>query len=304
MGKPNFDVYGIGQCCLDHLGKAPAYPPPDVKCEFTGLVIEGGGPVATALVALARWGIPCTFAGTVGDDEFGEKILASFRKEGIDTSGVLVRKHAGSQFAFVLAEPGLARRTIFWRRATGTPPQPEELRHDVIGQSKVLHTDAFFPEASLAACRTAKEAGVAIVVDAGSLREGMLEHARLAEHFLASGFFARAFLERDDPVEACRKLAEYGPRVVAVTRGKEGYVALVEGELIDRPACPAEAVDTTGCGDVFHAGYTYGLLQDWPVEERLDFAAWAASRVSLKMGGREGIPTRRELQRYRDQRFV
>ena len=67
-------------------------------------------------------------------------------------------------------------------------------------------------------------------------------------------------------------------------------MALVEGRLIERPAYKVEAVDTTGCGDVFHAGFIYGLLQGWKIEKSLDFAAWAAAMVSLKLGGRAGIP--------------
>ena len=69
--KASIEVFGIGQCSLDYIGKIQAYPPPDRKCEFTDMVIQGGGPVATALVALARWGVSCAFAGVLGDDLFG-----------------------------------------------------------------------------------------------------------------------------------------------------------------------------------------------------------------------------------------
>jgi sulfofructose kinase len=67
-------------------------------------------------------------------------------------------------------------------------------------------------------------------------------------------------------------------------------VALDRGRLIRRPAYPVAAVDTPGCGDVFHAGFIYGLLQGWTVDRSLDWGAWAASRVALKLGGRAGIP--------------
>ncbi len=69
--RSELDVFGLGQCCIDYLGSIPEFPPPNVKCEFCGLVEEGGGPVATALVALSRWGWRCTIAGVVGDDRFG-----------------------------------------------------------------------------------------------------------------------------------------------------------------------------------------------------------------------------------------
>ena len=283
-------VFGLGQCSLDYIGKVPAYPVPDSKCEFSDMVIQGGGPVATALVALARWGIKCTFAGVLGDDQFGPVIKASLEDEGIDTSGVLVRKGFDSQLAFIVAEPGIGRRTIFWRRPTGPPPNPEELDFGLLRNARVLHTDGIFPEAALAACQTAKAAGVQVVVDAGSLREGMIDVARCSDFFLASATFAEAYIGENKPLDACYKLAELGPPVVGVTLGSEGYVALDRGRVIRGPAYPVAAVDTTGCGDVFHAGFIYGLLENWSVDQSLDFAAWAAAMVSLKLGGRAGIP--------------
>ncbi len=65
---------------------------------------------------------------------------------------------------------------------------------------------------------------------------------------------------------------------------------MVDGEITKHPAYKVDAIDTTGCGDVFHAGFTYGLIHGWDKLKCLDFGAWAASRVSLKLGGRSGIP--------------
>ena len=290
------DVYGLGQCSIDYIGTIDSFPPPDVKCEFSNLMIHGGGPVATALVALARWGIPCYFAGMRGDDDFGGMIERSLFEEGINTEGMVVRRGGDSQFAFIVAEPSVARRTIFWRRPIGTTIQPEELDKEVIAGSKIIHTDGLFTEASILACKTAKDAGVRVVVDAGTLREGMLDIAKLSDYFIASQSFARSLVEGDDPVEACRILGEMGPSVTAVTLGHGGYVALAEGALIRKSAYRVDAVDTTGCGDVFHGGFIYGLLQGWSYEKCFDCAAWSAARVSLQQGGRAGIPTLKELK--------
>jgi ribokinase len=214
MGEDRFDVFGFGQCALDYICVVEAFPPPGVKCELSDLAIEGGGPVATALVALARWGVSCTFAGVVGDDGFGAAIRESLDQEGIDTRGLLLRKNAGSQSAFILAEPGVGRRTIFWHRPSGAPPRPDELDHGLIAKARVLHTDGLFTETAIVAAECARRAGVEVVVDAGSLRPGMLELARLSDHFLASETFARALVGGEGPVAACHELAALGPRVV------------------------------------------------------------------------------------------
>lgn len=284
-------VYGIGQCSLDYLGTVLSYPAPDTKSELQELVTQGGGPVATALVALSRWGISCAFAGVVGDDEYGVRIRNSLTAEGVDLGGMVVRKGHESQVAFIVVEPGTGgRRTVYWRRPTGSALAPDEVDYSFVTQARVVHTDGFYPHACLAACHAAKRAGAQVVVDAGSMREGMLEIARMSDCFLASHTFARALVGEESDAEACREIARYGPRVVGVTRGAKGYVALAEGALIERPAYPVRAIDTTGCGDVFHGGFIYGLVQGWAAGECLDFGAWAAAKVSTRLGGRGGIP--------------
>jgi hypothetical protein len=63
MQKRTADVFGLGQCSLDCIRGIMSYPLPDAKCEFTGMILQGGGPVATALVAMSHRGLSCYFAG-------------------------------------------------------------------------------------------------------------------------------------------------------------------------------------------------------------------------------------------------
>jgi ribokinase len=287
-------IFGIGQCALDHIGMIDVYPPADVKCEFSNLVIQGGGPVATALVALKRWGLDCYMAGVTGDDDFADRITESLAIEGIDIRGIRKRNHQRSQIAFIMSEPETARRTIFWQRPTGSPLAPEEIDEATLLKSAALHTDGLFAEASLYACRKAKYAGTPVIVDAGTLRDGMLKLALFSDCYITSEAFSNALAET--PEDTCRILAGMGVRIPGVTLGREGYVALVDGRLIRKEAYAAKAIDTTGCGDVFHAGVTYGITQGWSTEQSLDLGAWAASLVSTQMGGRQGIPDQHQVQ--------
>jgi len=292
-------VFGIGQCSLDYLGLVDAYPPPDVKCEFSHLVVQGGGPAATALVALARWGLRAHLAGVVGDDDFGVQIRSFLAAEGVDASGLRIRQQQRSQFAFIVSEPSCARRTIFWQRPTGEPLQQDELDAHLLLQSSALHIDGLFPEASLWACRKARAAGIPVVLDAGTLRPGMLDIIPACDCVITSEVFSRAFA--DSPAATCLRLAALGVKLAGVTLGAGGYLAFAAGRWIEKGAYPARTIDTTGCGDVFHAGVTYGLVQGWHAEQALDLGAWAAAAVSEQMGGRKGIPPLQALaERYDD----
>ncbi|MHC4162746.1 MAG: PfkB family carbohydrate kinase, partial [Planctomycetota bacterium] len=68
--------------------------------------------------------------------------------------------------------------------------------------------------------------------------------------------------------------------------------ASFEDTVLERPAHAVEAVDTTGCGDIFHAGLVEGLLARWPLKRCFDFAAWAAAQAATRLGNRAGVPAR------------
>jgi sulfofructose kinase len=299
MNKSAFDVYGLGQCALDYLGIIPCYPQANSKCEFTNLTIQGGGPIATALVALRRWGYACAFSGIVGDDEFGKMILQSIISENVDISRVYIRKGFASQVAFAMAEPAGGSRTIFWRRPTGPDIQPQELDYTLLLNCRIFHSDAIFLDATLAACQFARENNIPVSIDAGSMRPGMLDVARYSDYFLASETFAHSYAPGVPHEQVCRQLLELGPRVVAVTQGERGYFAMTAEEVISNSAYKVDTIDTTGCGDLFHAGFIYGLLQKWNLKKCFDFAAWAAAMVSRYLGGREGIPKINEWRNYK-----
>ena len=291
MSGQKIDVFGLGQCAWDYIGEIENYPSSNTKCEMSAMVTQGGGPVATALVALTRWGYSCSFCGLVGGDTFGSQIIKSLRDENIDTSPIIVRPDFDSQFAFIAAEKNSGNRTIFWRRPTGPPISAKELDYAMIRRSRVFHTDGLFSEASIAGARYAQEAGITVVVDAGTLREGMLELAKYSNYFIVSESFARDLVQNDNPHLACEKLQRLGPEVVGVTLGGKGYLARSRHQWIEREAYPVNAIDTTGCGDLFHAGITNGILRGWNLEKTLDFSAWAAALVSTQLGGRAGIPS-------------
>jgi ribokinase len=164
-------------------------------------------------------------------------------------------------------------------------------------RAQIFHTDGLFIESALAAAKAAKDAGLLVSVDAGTLREGMLDLARLSDCFIASESFSRSLSGGDEPQEVCKMLSALGPRVVGVTLGSRGYMGLAEGQVIRKTAYPVEAIDTTGCGDVFHAGFIFGLHKKWDYEKCFDFAAWSAAQVSRRLGGRSGIPTLEEMKK-------
>ncbi len=274
------DVFALGQCVVDRLALVDRLPAADEKAEVASIREECGGPAATASVALARWGRRCAFAGVVGDDPEGRRIREDLEAEGVEPR-LLVRTGETSQFAFVAVERGSGRRRIYWRRPSGAAPTPLEIDPPA---ARVFLTDGLFGEASVAAAAQAQ----VVVVDAGTLRDGTRKMIPHADIFVSSESFARDYA--GGPRATVEKLRAEGISVAGVTLGERGFLANVAGQWLEHPAHPVETVDTTGCGDLFHAGLVEGILAGWPWDKCFDFANWAAAQAATALGGRAGIP--------------
>ncbi|MBI5056077.1 MAG: sugar kinase [Nitrospirae bacterium] len=294
-------VAGLGQCSLDHLFIIDSFPAPDTKKEVLDWTISGGGPVATALVSLSRLGIDCSFCGMTGDDEAGKKISESIRSEGIDIKGLLTRPRSDSQAAFIAVEKGSGRRTIFWKRPSAEPLKPHELPDDFLDNAGFLLIDGLMTEASIYAAQKAKEKNIPVMLDAGRMREGMIELAHLCDYVVGSEEFAREFVTTPgsfDPEKAILKMKSFGAKAATITLGSKGSITIAGGEVFHTPAFKVTVVDTTGAGDVFHAGYIYGLLQEWNIKETVRFASAFAALKCRQLGGRAGIPVLNEVKEF------
>jgi ribokinase len=96
-----------------------------------------------------------------------------------------------------------------------------------------------------------------------------------------------------------RQLSGYGSEAVTITLGAAGSLSCeAGGRIIRQPVFEVDAVDTTGCGDVFHGGYIYGLLQAWPLPRAVRFAAACAALKARAMGGRSAIPPLQDVEDF------
>ena len=289
-------VVGLGQCSLDLLGTVEDYPAVDQKVELDEVLVQGGGPVATALVTLARLGVASAFAGRCGDDHYGDCIRGGLEAAGVDCRWLQFEVGASSQFAFIAVD-GAARRTIFWHRGSARPLGAAELPPALLAGIRILHLDGLQAEAALAAARRAREAEVTTVLDGGTWREGTRQLLPFIDHLVVSERFAHQVTGGGPATGALDRLLDYGAQAVTVTLGAGGSVSRdARGATFHQPAFAVPAVDTTGCGDVFHGGYLFGLLQNWPLPQTVRFAAACAALKTRALGGRTAIPTLGEVE--------
>jgi ribokinase len=223
-------------------------------------------------------------------------ILQGLIEERIDTSAVRIQEGSRSQFAFICVEKEAGKRTIFWGRPDASPFPPAELPDDFLAGVDALHLDGLFVDASLHLARKAKECQIPVILDAGSLRPGMLDLIRYTDHLIAAENFMCQYSAESSLASRLIKLKQMGPEVVTVTLGQRGSVSLWEDMPYQLPALKVRARDTTGAGDVFHGAYIYGLVQGWEAPERIRWATVAAGLSCQSLGGRSGIPTQGEVE--------
>ncbi len=294
-----FDVIGVGLSAVDYLGIVDEYPPPaDRKIRMSQFTIQGGGPVATALVALSRLGAKTAFVGKMGDDESGNLMKSQLTEENVDVSHVVIEPGASSHPAFIVVDQATGSRTIFWSEAQISPLRASEIDRDFIIAARILHLDGIQTEAGLTAARWAKEAGITVVLDGDTIMDGIDELVELTDVLITSHNFASQFTGIDDPERAMDKMRSLGPEIVGITLGDDGCILSWENNIHREPAFAVNTVDTTGAGDVFHGAFIYGLLQGWPMDKIARFANAVAAMKCRKLGGRAGIPTLDEAMAF------
>jgi sulfofructose kinase len=292
-------VIGLGQACIDCLGRLAAYPEEDGKAELIDLHIQSGGPASTALVALSRLGIATSFLGSLSDDAWGNAIAEELKEEKVDCRFLKVTPGYTSQFAFIVITKGGGNRTVFWHR--GSVPHLKAVDVDLspFPRAEILHMDGLMIEACQEAARQARERGLTVVLDAGTMREGSLELASMVDILIASERFAEPLLGKG---ASSRKVLEHlcrlGASEVVITRGAKGSMGRSGKEIIVQDAFRIDAVDTTGAGDVYHGAYVYGLLRRWGMRECMRFASAAAALKCRQIGARKGIPYLVEVERF------
>lgn len=292
---PPWDVYLTGTVFLDIIFTGlDSAPVRGTESWARGMGSSPGG-VANMASALARLGLRTSLAAAFGDDHYGEYCWDALQQgEGIDLSPSRTVPGWHSPVTVSMAYEG--ERTMV---SHGHEPPPEA----VFGQAGPERAPrARAAVASLVPGRTAPwiaqaaAGGTRVFADVGWDDTGAWDLAGLAdlkhcEAFLPNAEEAMRYTGATCPRAAAHALTEHVPLAV-VTLGAEGAYAVDRrtGESAEVPAIAVEALDPTGAGDVFVAGFVTGTLAGWPLADRLAFAGLTAALSVQEFGGSLSAP--------------
>lgn len=289
------DIAGVGLNATDTLIPLSKFPASGSKVEFHSASVLPGGQVATAMVACQSWGLRTRYIGKLGDDAAAALHREEFRKAGVETQ-LLTAPGCPSQQAFILVEDS-GERTVLWKRDERLAIRPEELRQSWITDARALHLDGHDTAAALAAATWARAAGIPVIADLDDLYPGVLPLLSKVDYLIVSRDIPERLTGSPDLHRSLPEVSQrFGCRLTAATLGHDGVLAWDGTEFCYRPAYLVPVVDTTGAGDIFHAGFLFSLLQGWLLAPTLDFACAAAALNCSGHGARGGIQSVETIQ--------
>jgi len=296
--KIEYDCVGLGVNAIDYLSILDPYPNLDDKVDVISASVQGGGPVPTAMVTLAKLGAKVCYIGKVGDDPEGEFVRAQLEMEGVNTRYLIVDKKIRTNKAFIWVDKKSGKRTVALDRDRKNSLKPSELGFLDSISCKFMHLDAREPEINIVVARWAKKHNAEICLDVGSLRKGVEKVFPYVDHLIVSKRFACGFVKTPDPFKACGELMKRGFKTTVVTIGENGCICGSGNDIFLSPGFSVKVVDTTGAGDVFHGAFIYGLLKKWSLDKTAKFANACSAMKCRRLGGRAGIPTLKEANNF------
>jgi sulfofructose kinase len=289
MAKPSkVDLVGVGLNATDTVIPLSTYPPRGSKTEYSTVSTLPGGQVATTVVACQHWGLRTRYVGKLGDDLAATLHREAFSHAGVETRIITVPGGASAQSLILVDAQG--ERTVLIRRDERLAIHPAELDRDSIINARALHVDGYDTEAAILAATWAREANIPVIADLDELYPNVEALIANVDYLIVSRDFPSRLTAEPDLEQALRKMhRRYNCRLAAATLGQDGVLAFDGRRLLHTPAFCVPVLDTTGAGDIFHAGFIYALLADWPLDRQLEFACAAAALNCTAVGARGGI---------------
>jgi sugar/nucleoside kinase (ribokinase family) len=284
------DLVGVGLNATDTLIPLAEYPQRGSKTEYSNVSVLPGGQVATTVVACQTWGLRTRYVGKLGDDDAGRLHREAFDRVGVEARLITVPGGVSPQ-SLILVDGG-GERTVLCRHDESIALKPEELKREWIVNARLLHVDGHETAAATLAASWAREAGIPVTADLDEIYPGVDDLIANIDYLVVSKDFSCKLMQENSLESALRHMqARYNCKLSAATLGEAGVLAWDGRKLYRSPAYRVPVVDTTGAGDIFRAGFIYGLMQDWPMERVLDFSCAAAAMNCMAVGARGGIGT-------------
>ena len=288
----------------------------------TSFASRVAGAETTTLIGLARLGHQTGWISSLGEDEFGAKILMTVRGEGVDTSQVRTdaSSRTGTFFKEIIQEDEV--RVSYYRdNSAASKLKPQQIKENYLANATYLYITGITPALSESAKQTifraieiSKKRGVKIVFDPNlrrklwseeEARETLLKVAEMADVVLPGKSEGQFLFGTENPEQIAEAFLSLGAGLVVVKLGEEGayYKSKKEKGYVNGFKIP-QLIDPVGAGDSFAAGLLSGLLDQISLPKAVERACGMGALTVAVKGDYEGLPDRKRLERFMGQEKI
>lgn len=306
MTEKKWDVYVYGDINSDLvIPNVEKFPEPGQEDEVDVMETFVGGGAALFTLGIGKLGLRPVFQGTIGDDCYGRMILEELEKQNVDT--VLLKVSREQKTGISISFTNERDRAFLTMRGTNALLDVSKVNIEEVKKARHIHVTGYAGsvnhDAYLKFLRQVKEqteATVSFDVGWDSTEEWKKEIYNLFPYIdvlFMNETEAIHYGRKETAREAGSDFAKYCP-VVALKLGSKGSMAFENGKMYQKERYCVKAVDTTGAGDSFNAGFIYAYLSGKSVEECLACGNGCGALSVTALGGNTGFPVEEELWNF------
>lgn len=294
----------VGSINMDLVTRVPRLPRPGETVLGTEFVQVPGGKGANQAVAAARLGAEVAMIGRVGDDAFGQALLASLGQNGVRVEFVPATQNCPSGLALIgVEDSGQNAITVIGGANQLLTPDDVQANAAAIAAADALHLQLEVPLETVAvAIAVARKHSVLTILDPAPAPAGQLPAEFFGADVVspnqgeAEALTGVRVVGVEDAARAASIMHERGARRVVIKLGDRGALASeAGGASLHVPAPPVQVVDTTAAGDAFTAALAVALVEGQSLFEATRFACAAGSLATTRPGAQDAMPSRREV---------
>jgi ribokinase len=283
----------LGSLNMDISVTVPRLPEPGATVLGSAARFTPGGKGANQAVAAARLGASVRMAGCVGGDDFGRRLLAALREEGVGYDGVRVTADAPTGLAMISVDHA-GENIITVAPGANHEVGPAEVRAALTEPQNVLVVSAEIPVevivAALARHRTSILNLAPAPADAAAIVAGARPDWLVVNETEAGAVLGRPVRGLAEAGEAAAALLTAGARHAVVTAGAHGAALAGPDGAGTIGAFRVDAVDTVGAGDTFVGALAVALAAGIPAAEAVRAASAAGATAATRPGAQAGMP--------------
>lgn len=295
-------VVVLGSISMDLTTYVPKLPAPGETLFGSSFITVPGGKGYNQAVAAGRLGANTRFIGRLGQDSFGEGVLAYIADEPIDATGISIDERHATALAVISVDAEAENSIIVISGANMAIDEHEVARCNVaLDTAKVLMLQIEIPlDVSLQAAKAAREKGVTVVFDPAPARELPAEMYQLANVMTPNEVETEMLVgilptNADEAAQAAKILRERGVETAVIKLGGKGVYFESASESGFVPPFSVNAIDTVAAGDAFNGGLAVALAEGKSMPDAIRWAAAAGALATTKPGASSAMPYRQEL---------